>query len=108
MQRGLGALIQVAMARFQRLGELAMNHYGYVSEQLLPEWLSLPRLRRPRSAPNDGPPQRLDVQRVRSHFDFPGTGRVVTNNAAVLRKLKQLSPQGASGGRPDTPDRRTT
>jgi hypothetical protein len=24
----------------------------------------------------------LDVERIRAHFDFPGTGRVVTNNAS--------------------------
>ncbi len=67
-----------------------MSHYGYVSEQLLSRWLSPPRLRRPRSAPNDRPPQRLDVERVRSHFDFPGTGRVVTNNAATSQTPREL------------------
>ena len=67
-----------------------MNHYGYVSEQLLPEWLPLPRRRRSQSAPHDRPPQRLDVQRVRSHFDFPGTGRVVTNNAATSQTPREL------------------
>ena len=67
-----------------------MSHYGYVSEQLLPRWLSPPRLRRPRSAPNNRPPQRLDVERVRSHFDFPGTGRVVTNNAATSQTPREL------------------
>ena len=67
-----------------------MSHYGYVSEQLLPGWLSPPRLRRPRRAPKNGPPQRLDVERVRSHFDFPGTGRVVTNNAATSQTPREL------------------
>ncbi len=67
-----------------------MSHYGYVSEQLLPRWLSLPRLRRPREAPTNRPPQGLDVERVRSHFDFPGTGRVVTNNAATSQTPREL------------------
>jgi cysteine desulfurase/selenocysteine lyase len=67
-----------------------MSHYGYVSEQVLPRWLSLPRLRRPRTAPKISPPQRLDVERVRSHFDFPGTGRVVTNNAATSQIPREL------------------
>ena len=30
-----------------------MSHYGYVSEQLLPGWVSPPRLRRPRRAPKN-------------------------------------------------------
>ena len=67
-----------------------MSHYGYVSEQLLPRWLTLPRPRRPRSASKNLPPQRLDVERVRSHFDFPGTGRVVTNNAATSQTPREL------------------
>ncbi|HEY8093272.1 MAG TPA: aminotransferase class V-fold PLP-dependent enzyme, partial [Acidimicrobiales bacterium] len=67
-----------------------MSHYGYVSEQLLPGWLCPPRLRRPRKAPKNRPPQRLDVERVRSHFDFPGTGRVVTNNAATSQTPREL------------------
>jgi cysteine desulfurase/selenocysteine lyase len=33
---------------------------------------------------------RLDVERVRSHFDFPGTGRVVTNNAATSQTPREL------------------
>ncbi len=67
-----------------------MSHYGYVSEQLLPRWLTLPRPRRPRSTSKNLPPQRLDVERVRSHFDFPGTGRVVTNNAATSQTPREL------------------
>ena len=67
-----------------------MSHYGYVSEQLMARWLSPPRLRRQRSAPNNRPHQRLDVERVRSHFDFPGTGRVVTNNAATSQTPREL------------------
>jgi cysteine desulfurase/selenocysteine lyase len=30
------------------------------------------------------------VERVRSHFDFPGTGRVVTNNAATSQTPREL------------------
>ena len=67
-----------------------MSHYGYVSEQLLSRWLSPPRMPRPRSRPSNREPQRLDVQRVRSHFDFPGTGRVVTNNAATSQTPREL------------------
>jgi cysteine desulfurase / selenocysteine lyase len=67
-----------------------MSHYGYVSEQLLPGWLSPPRLRRSRRAPKQRPPRRYDVERVRSHFDFPGTGRVVTNNAATSQTPREL------------------
>ena len=33
---------------------------------------------------------RYDVERVRSHFDFPGTGRVVTNNAATSQTPREL------------------
>src|SRR4051812_22823880 len=33
---------------------------------------------------------RLDVGRVRSHFDFPRTGRVVTNNAATTQPAREL------------------
>jgi len=32
----------------------------------------------------------LDVDRLRSHFDFPGTGRVVTNNAASTQPPREL------------------
>ena len=32
----------------------------------------------------------LDVQRIRQHFDFPGTGRVVTNNAASTQPPREL------------------
>ena len=33
----------------------------------------------------------LDVARVRSHFDFPATGRVVTNNAATTQPPRELT-----------------
>ncbi|WP_433301542.1 aminotransferase class V-fold PLP-dependent enzyme [Actinoplanes sp. CA-030573] len=32
----------------------------------------------------------LDVERIRSHFDFPATGRVVTNNAASTQPPREL------------------
>jgi cysteine desulfurase/selenocysteine lyase len=32
----------------------------------------------------------LDVARIRSHFDFPRTGRVVTNNAASTQPAREL------------------
>jgi cysteine desulfurase/selenocysteine lyase len=64
-----------------------MSHYGYVSEQLLSGRLWPARRRRP--AP-DPAPRRLDVERLRSHFDFPGTGRVVTNNAATSQTPREL------------------
>ncbi len=32
----------------------------------------------------------LDVDRVRSHFDFVRTGRVVTNNAASTQPPREL------------------
>lgn len=32
----------------------------------------------------------LDVERIRAHFDFPGTGRVVTNNAASTQPPRDL------------------
>ena len=68
-----------------------MSHYGYVSEQLLPGWVSPPRLRRPWRAPKQRRAvPRYDVERVRSHFDFPGTGRVVTNNAATSQTPREL------------------
>ena len=68
-----------------------MSHYGYVSEQLLPGWVSPPRLRRPWRAPKQQRPvQGYDVERVRGHFDFPGTGRVVTNNAATSQTPREL------------------
>ncbi len=35
-------------------------------------------------------PLSLDVDRVRSHFDFPGTGRIVTNNAASTQAPRLL------------------
>ena len=73
-----------------------MSHYGYVSEQLLAGelfptgrrdqrrrgWLS--RRREPRATTG------FDVERMRSHFDFPATGRVVTNNAATTQTPREL------------------
>jgi cysteine desulfurase/selenocysteine lyase len=32
----------------------------------------------------------LDVSRIRAHFDFPSTGRVVTNNAAGTQPPREL------------------
>jgi cysteine desulfurase / selenocysteine lyase len=34
--------------------------------------------------------RRLDVERMRGHFDFPATGRVVTNNAATSQVPREL------------------
>src|SRR6185436_3791638 len=66
------------------------SHYGYVSEQLLKGGV-FPRRRRTRRGGGAGqPPLPLDVERVRSHFDFPGTGRVVTNNAATSQTPREL------------------
>jgi cysteine desulfurase/selenocysteine lyase len=36
-------------------------------------------------------PAPLDVERVRGHFDFPGAGRVVTNNAASTQPPRELA-----------------
>src|SRR6187401_1226417 len=67
-----------------------MSHYGYVSDQLITGRL-WPARRRRRSGPAPAPaPRELDVERVRSHFDFPGTGRVVTNNAATSQTPREL------------------
>jgi cysteine desulfurase/selenocysteine lyase len=67
-----------------------MSHYGYVSEQLITGRL-WPARRRRRSGPAPAPaPRELDVERFRSHFDFPGTGRVVTNNAATSQTPREL------------------
>jgi cysteine desulfurase/selenocysteine lyase len=43
---------------------------------------------RPRPAPADLPA--VDVRRVRAHFDFARTGRVVTNNAATTQAPREL------------------
>ena len=32
----------------------------------------------------------LDVHGIREHFDFPATGRVVTNNAASTQPPREL------------------
>jgi cysteine desulfurase / selenocysteine lyase len=73
-----------------------MSHYGYVSEQLLTGELFpprrregarrgwLPRRREPRTGTG------FDVDRIRGHFDFPATGRVVTNNAATTQTPREL------------------
>jgi len=66
-----------------------MSHYGYVSEQLLTGRLWPARRRRPGPA-SALAPAGLDVERVRSHFDFPRTGRVVTNNAATSQTPREL------------------
>ena len=34
----------------------------------------------------------LDVQAIRSHFDFLGRGRLVTNNAASTQPRRELLP----------------
>ena len=54
---------------------------------------SRPGVRRRRRAGRRSTPAaatRHDVERVRSHFDFPGTGRVVTNNAATSQTPREL------------------
>jgi cysteine desulfurase/selenocysteine lyase len=38
----------------------------------------------------NGPATGLDVARIRGHFDFPATGRVVTNNAASSQPPREL------------------
>ncbi len=69
-----------------------MSHYGYVSEELLKGRLFPPARRgsRPRPEEDTRPEPRLDVARLRSHFDFPDTGRVVTNNAATSQTPREL------------------
>ena len=47
-----------------------------------------PRLRDQRAR---HPTHTLDVDRVRSHFDFPDLGRVVTNNAASTQPPRELA-----------------
>ena len=79
-----------------------MSHYGYVSEQLITGDL-FPRRRhagrrgwrlkrREQQGPTGPGPDTggLDVDRIRSHFDFPATGRVVTNNAATTQTPREL------------------
>jgi len=46
-----------------------------------------PRLRDQRAR---HPTRTLDVDRVRSHFDFPDLGRIVTNNAATTQPPDEL------------------
>jgi cysteine desulfurase/selenocysteine lyase len=73
-----------------------MSHYGYVSEQLLTgEVFPRQRRGRPRRRWRQGRRAAeggggFDVDRLRSHFDFPGTGRVVTNNAATTQTPREL------------------
>jgi cysteine desulfurase/selenocysteine lyase len=62
-----------------------MSHYGYVSELLLSGGLFPARRPQPKR-----PPTQLDVARMRSHFDFAHTGRVVTNNAATSQTPREL------------------
>src|SRR5688572_17580526 len=75
--------------------EVAMSHYGYVSEQLITGDL-FPRRqeRRHRRRPSPTAPSRaeggLDVEAMRAHFDFPATGRVVTNDAATTQTPREL------------------
>jgi cysteine desulfurase/selenocysteine lyase len=47
-----------------------------------------PRPRQPRPAEDD--PPAVDVRRVREHFAFARTGRVVTNNAATTQPPREL------------------
>jgi hypothetical protein len=42
------------------------------------------------AGPSTGGPAALDVERIRTHFDFPATGRVVTNNAASTQPPREL------------------
>ena len=35
------------------------------------------------------PPAMLDVEQIRRHFEFPATGRVVTNNAASTQPPRE-------------------
>ena len=67
-----------------------MSHYGYVSEQLLPRWCPRPGCDGRGARRTTSRPRRTTWQRVRSHFDFPGTGRVVTNNAATSQPPREL------------------
>jgi cysteine desulfurase / selenocysteine lyase len=46
------------------------------------------RARRP--APRTGPPLAVDVRSIRRHFDFPASGRVVTNDAASTQPPREL------------------
>ncbi|MFC7496906.1 MULTISPECIES: aminotransferase class V-fold PLP-dependent enzyme [unclassified Nocardioides] len=71
------------------------HHYGYVSEQLITGGL-LPRRRERRRTRQSYDPAAgsaadgLDVEAMRAHFDFPATGRVVTNNAATTQTPREL------------------
>ena len=74
-----------------------MSHYGYVSEQLLTGELFPTQESRAtdvgagsRGDASREPPRGFDVDRMRSHFDFPATGRVVTNNAATTQTPREL------------------
>ena len=74
-----------------------MSHYGYVSEQLLTgELFPTQESRRrtsglaPEATRAASRRRGFDVDRMRSHFDFPATGRVVTNNAATTQTPREL------------------
>ena len=41
--------------------------------------------------PAPHPVRPLDVDRLRSHFDFPECGRIVTNNAASTQPPRELA-----------------
>src|SRR5262245_51994661 len=46
--------------------------------------------RRGAAEPPVSEPAALDVERIRTHFDFPLAGRVVTNNAASTQPPREL------------------
>jgi cysteine desulfurase/selenocysteine lyase len=48
------------------------------------------RLPRPAAVPDADPDPVLDTARIRQQFDFPATGRVVTNNAASTQPPREL------------------
>ncbi|WP_244928003.1 aminotransferase class V-fold PLP-dependent enzyme [Nocardioides sp. W7] len=68
------------------------HHYGYVSERLISGGLLPQRRRERRPDATAAVPaiEGLDVEAMRSHFDFPATGRIVTNNAATTQTPREL------------------
>ena len=71
------------------------HHYGYVSEQLITGGRSRTGASGgahadPTGSPSMPPVDGLDVEAMRTHFDFPATGRVVTNNAATTQTPREL------------------